>query len=58
MINRELSVLKKACPEGDGPGDRTGLNDQREAGGLSSRVFQSDPWRSENVSAAGRADQA
>ena len=57
MINRGLSVLKNACLERDDPGDRTGLNDQREAGGLLSRVFQSDPWRSENVCAAGRADQ-
>ncbi len=58
MVNRGLSVAKNACPERDGPGDRTGLNDQRGVGGLKSRVFQGDPKRSENGSAAGRADQA
>ena len=55
MINRGLSEPNNACPERDDPGDRAGLNDQRE---VESRVFQSDPTRSENGSAAGRGDQA
>ena len=54
---RGLSVPRNAGPERDGPGDRTGLNDQREVGGLKSRVFQNDPTRSEKGIAAGRGDQ-
>lgn len=56
MMNRGLSVLKIACLERDGPRDRTGLNDQREVGGLKLRVFQCDPKRSEKGTAAGLAD--
>ena len=55
-MNKGLSVLKNACLERDDPGDRTGRNDQREAGGLKLRVFPCDPKRSENGRAAGRAD--
>lgn len=58
MMNRGLSVPENACPGRDDPGDRTGLNDQREVGGSKLRVLQGDPKRSENGCAAGRADQA